>query len=956
MADDNNKEEILLEIIVSNDAATQAIFESQKQIDSLKKSQQDLAAEFKKGAITQEEYSKKSSAVKAAIGQQNDVIRANEKELKNNIKAQQDNSDSLSALRAQLSNNTKAYDNLSEAERNSAKGQALQKSIVETTTKLNEAEQATLRFQRKIGNYPGTMGKAGQGITQFTGFLGKMSTQLGATGNFAGNFTNILDKATTVIGGFGAKSEIAAGAAVNLTNNLGESAEALGAVDNVVGNTSESVAELGATTAATGQASAGAFSAITKGAVNMGKAFLSPPVIVVTAIILAIIGAIKLLSEGFKKNDEASEKLSEAFAVFTPILDAIGTLFTWVAGAVADLVLGFSKATAATVDFIAGLFGVKTGLSEAAEEARNLVKAQDDLEEAERDYTVNNAKRNVERAKLMAEVTDKQKNDAKTRIALLQDALELDKQNLVDEKAIADERLRIIEQTAKNENDTSDDTAKKIADARAAAYNAQAKYFEGVKEINKKLNSAEEELANEQQKRFDDWKKNKDDQIAKEKQYIRQLEDLVTDQIKNETQKQIEAERLKTERENADLKERLKNETNLTKEARAAINDIIIINKQNLDLKIAELNKKASDEGIKAEVDKRTKIITAQIELATKGTQEELNLLIAKLELQKSIELSNTELTNVERLAIINKYDEQEIAIRENAIKQKQTFLQNNLDKEFELMILDAENKGAFQDEVLRLELEKQQAHYDALINMDAETKNAMYATQLDYEIAVAESKQNIVEAEQRVTEAEMQSKDAFVSSMKSITGSLSTLISTIGEDSYEAAQYAKALALVNIGIAAAEGIAGVVKTAAKSTTWYEMAAAIATGVVSVASAIASANKAFKATPEPRKPKFSTGGVVRGYGSGTSDSVPIDASDGEIIMNARSSAMFSPMLSALNVAGGGVPFGTDTVNSQIQGEDSLARAFARGAAQIKNVVDVREITKKQKRVEVLENI
>lgn len=110
MADDNNKEEILLEIIVSNDAATQAIFESQKQIDSLKKSQADLSAEFKKGAITQEEYSKKSSAVKAAIGQQNDVIRANEKELKNNIKAQQDNADSLSALRAQLSNNTKAYD------------------------------------------------------------------------------------------------------------------------------------------------------------------------------------------------------------------------------------------------------------------------------------------------------------------------------------------------------------------------------------------------------------------------------------------------------------------------------------------------------------------------------------------------------------------------------------------------------------------------------------------------------------------------------------------------------------------------------------------------------------------------------------------------------------------------------------------------------------------------------
>jgi len=939
----DSKEQILLEIVVSNDAATQAIYESQKSIDKLKQSQSELTTEFKKGSITSEEYSKKSTAVKVAIAQQNEVIRLNEKELKNNIKSQQDNSDSLAALRAQLSNSTKAYDNLSKAERESAKGQDLQKNISETVEKLNEAEQATGRFQRQVGKYPEQMGGAGKGVQQITGFLGKMGDQLGVTGSFAGGFSNTLTKAASVIGGFGAKSDLAAESAVNLTNNISGAGDAVNEIEGFAGKASGSLNGLSKGAAVAGEATGGAFSTITKGALNMGKAFLSPPIIIVTAVVLAIIGAIKLLTEGFKKNDSASEKLSESFAIFTPILDAIGSLFTVVAEAVADLVLGFSKGIAAAVDFVAGLFGVETGLSAAAEEARNLVKAQDDLEESERNFTVNSAKRNLERTKLMAEVTDKFKNDAKTRIALLKDALDLDRQNLVDEKKIADEKLRIILKVAENENDTSDETAKKISEARAASLNAEAKYFDGVKEINKKLSSAEEELANEQKARFETWKKNKDDQISKEKLYLHQLEDLVTAEIKNDLERQIKAEKISTERANADLKEKLKTETNLTKDSRAAINDIIVLNNENLSEKIAELTRKSSEDEIKKEIEKQQQIITAKIQLATKGSDEETNLLISKLELQKSIELSNVDLTEVEKLAIIDKYDAQEIALREQNLINKQNLISDYLDKEFELKILNAQNSGAFEDETARLELERERAKSDALINMDEETKSAMYATQVDYEIAVAQSKQNIVDAENRVLDAEIKNRDTFVMSMKSISGSLNVLLTQMSEDSYEAAQFAKSLALVNIGIALAEGIAGVVKTAAKSTTWYEMAAAIATGVVSVTSSIYSAKKAFAETPEPRKPKFATGGLINGRGTGTSDSIDARVSNGESIINANSTSMFTPLLSSLNQAGGGVGFGSQQINSQLQGEEMLARAFAKGASMLPPpVLDLKE--------------
>lgn len=915
------KEEILIEIIVSNDKATQAIFESQQSIEKLKQSQKDLTEEKKKGTLTEEEYSKKMTAAKVAISQQNEVIRLNEKELKNNIKSQKDNSDSLAALRAQLSNSTKAYDNLSKAERESAKGQDLQKSISETITQLNEAEQATGRFQRQVGKYPEQMGGAGKGVQQISGFLGKMGDQLGVTGGFAGNFSNTLNRASSVIGGFASKSELASKSVVNISNNL----EGVG----------ESITDLSKGAEVAGNATSGAFGTITKGAVTMGKAFLAPPIIIVSAIILAIIGAVKLLSEGFKKNDAASEKLSESFAIFTPILDAIGSLFAIVAEAVADLVLGFSKAVAATVDFVAGLFGVETGLSAAAEEARNLVRAQDELEEAERNFTVNSAKRNLERSKLMSEVANKEKNDAKTRIALLKDALDLDRQNLVDEKKIADEKLRIIEQTAKNENDTSDDTAKKIAEARAAALNAETKYFEGVKEINKKLSSAEEELANEQKARFETWKKNKDEQINKETQLLRQLEDLAIDQIKNDLQRQIDAEKVKTERANADLLKRLKTEENLTANAKKAINDIILLNEKNLIDKVNELNDKALDENIRKDLESKQKSLEAQLELSEKGSQDELNIKIARLTLERDAILLNNELTNLQRLAIEDKFNKDSDALNDAYLIGRQQRLKESFDKEFQLRFLNAENNNIAIEEQKAIELERAILEAENLKNLDAETKAAMFQTQLDYEIAIAQSQQNIITAQENVTAAQLTSLLSFNTAMTNISQSIGAIISNLADDSYEAAQFQRALAVFNIGIALSESIAGVTKLAAtRSFSIIDMLATIIAGTASVATSIAGAKKAFNDSPLPKKPAFASGGLISGRGTGTSDSIDIRASNGESVMNANTTSMFTPLLSSLNQAGGGVGFGSQDVNNQLQGEEMLARAFAKGAAML----------------------
>ena len=57
-----------------------------------------------------------------------------------------------------------------------------------------------------------------------------------------------------------------------------------------------------------------------------------------------------------------------------------------------------------------------------------------------------------------------------------------------------------------------------------------------------------------------------------------------------------------------------------------------------------------------------------------------------------------------------------------------------------------------------------------------------------------------------------------------------------------------------------------------------------------------------------QKVEMNRGGMVGGYGSGTSDSVNARLSKGESVINAKSTRMFKPLLSSINQAGGGVGF------------------------------------------------
>ena len=139
-----------------------------------------------------------------------------------------------------------------------------------------------------------------------------------------------------------------------------------------------------------------AFSNLGKSVTTFGKAFITPPIAVITAVLSAIVLVVTKVVDAFKKNDDAMTALQRAFSAFQPIIDVVNKAFEYLATTIANVVTVAGQAVTAIMSLI-------PGYEEAAAAADKLVVEQDKLEDSEREYTVNSAKRNKEIAQLRDE-------------------------------------------------------------------------------------------------------------------------------------------------------------------------------------------------------------------------------------------------------------------------------------------------------------------------------------------------------------------------------------------------------------------------------------------------------------------------------------------------------------------------------------------------------------------------
>lgn len=837
------EDKIIIDIEVSNDNAAAAIIEAQKEIKRLRQEQDELTDAYARGLRSQEQYTKELKSLNKSINEQNAVIKANEKVIADNDKEMGKHIGSLNEMREQLKRMLKDYDNLSRSERENADvGGALLQKIQQQTAAVNEAEQATGRFQRNVGNYP-----------------------------------KVFDLAGTSMGRIGAMFN-------TLSQGTGNLSVAMGGAKQAVAAFGKQLLEL-----------------------------LENPIV---AIISAIVVVFMRLVEAFKRSDDAMTSLQSAMAAFQPIITAVRIVLEKVAEVLGKIVEGAAKAVTAILRLI-------PAFKEAQDGAMGLVKAEDQLQEKEREYTVESAKNNKEVAELRAKAMDREKYSAAEREKFLQKAIDLQGNNLKTEKEIAAERYRIAKEKAKQDRDTTDETKQHIAELEAAMYEAEEKYFTGVRSLQKEAQrarneeaKAEQDALRERQQKYKEYLQKRKEQEQLALQWARAYEDARIEAIADAKNKEEEALRTSYTRQIEDLKRTLKDEKNLTQQARKDINALIILKEAEMQTKIGEMRDKWSKE----QAAKRREEYLKWISEGYKALSDNLTLQL-KRDLQ---------------------------AAGDSAVDAAQAYVdaaQRNLDRLKEI------------DQKTGIE----RAQFLEALGM---TEDQFSIARIDAENAVTDAleKQKKVNKELVASQFEttQKTKMAYMNMVSTITGSLSDMMNELAEDNEAMQGFLKAIAMANVAANTAASIAGAVNAAVEAGGFTGPAAVvtiptfIATLVATVTAAIAQTASLLKKADAPKAPKFAEGGLVGDtFSERTDDTVNAKLSIGESVMTSRATKAAAPLLSAINQMYGGAPIGG---GSYIAESDIMRDMMRDAMAEVQPVVSVKEITRVSNRVRVKETI
>ena len=309
---------------------------------------------------------------------------------------------------------------------------------------------------------------------------------------------------------------------------------------------------------------------------------------------------------------------------------------------------------------------------------------------------------------------------------------------------------------------------------------------------------------------------------------------------------------------------------------------------------------------------------------------------------QRDAELADKELTEQMKQAITAKYNKQmdDLAMQhEKDVSEKQ---QEVIRLRMENEIMQMQQSGASELEILQEQASQKLELLNNIQQQEGESEQEFLNRKL-------QAHQEYTDAKKELADKEVEIEQTKLEAIESVTGGLASAFEALGENNKAFAILSKTLALaeiaINTGKALAAGIAQ-----SQSVPFPANIAAIATTVGTILANIATAINTVKSA------KFATGGLVTGPGTGTSDSVPAQLSNGESVMTARATSMFAPILSSFNQMGGGVPINVAQSSNQSIGEDMLARAVAKGMLMAPAPqVSVEEFTSVANKVKFLES-
>jgi hypothetical protein len=960
----------ILDIQVNYSDAVAAIGSYNEKIEECKAKEKELQQQWKEGKISSDEYRKGMASIKQAAKEYSDASKDIQKEMGNERKAQQSNEGSLKQLRAELANATKSYDSLSRAEREGAKGKDLLEHINGLTGEIKNAEEESQRFQRNVGNYPGAVAPLRSQVRELKQELATMLANGVAPTDKA--FTDLAEKtanlqrsisgASSIVSKFASKTRgldqvINIGQTMAGTYGLAQSAmtlfgdssekaaqqaaklqavmtalQSLQALQNALmtkgtatntlytkalklfGSASkEASAEqvaLGATTEATGVAEEGA--AVSAGVFK--KALIATGLGAIIVLIGELIAHFDDISEWFSKTfPSAGAKCKEVIMgiwnavknyLIAPIKAAWKLLHGDFQGAVKeikngyDVVGNYSKGSAEQR---------KKNAEEAAKaEAKSMntvkdacIKDNEAKYGSDWKYTSQGRKVYADYFASLLKMYDKNSDDYKEAQRKMWE-YNLDVSN--HDKDAAKERADAAKQAAQQAAEQSKQRAQEAANARKEAANNE-------REITREAEAAKRKLIGDS--------------------YEQQRADI----------------QATYDNEIADLQRKLNTEKNLTAKARQELRALISY-EQQLKNKELEGMEQAHNATMLQESNKAIDLMLDNIQ---KGSENELALKRSRLTAQYQIDTqaTYTEYTDaVARYAaqveLARKYDADMEKLEDEHNKATLAAMQKAAKEQYDFELARATSSGD-ESQVLQVKLSQAKAELDAIHRQDDESYMVFTTRRLNAEKKYQDAQKALATNEVKVQQSKFQAISTMV-------GGIEDVMEAAGSENSALAKAAKVLALAEIMVNMGKAIAAAIAAGA-GLTFPANLGAIASGVAAVTTGIASAIKTVKSA------KFATGGYVSGSGNGTSDNIPAMLSNGESVMTANSTAMFAPILSAINTMGGGVPISTAQGVGSAMGEEMLARAVARGvSAMPAPVVSVKEINDTQSRVRMLEDM
>lgn len=714
--------DIVLSLKIDGGNALKTVIETEKAIESLKDAQKDLKKMYDDSEISAEEYYKELARIKTELNDQKSVYKANQKILDEQVKAYKKNEGSINSMRANLKILRAQYEDLSKAERDSSKGTELLDKIQKQTAEIKTLEQAQGDFRRNVGNYQsvwdaevskiqnvgsvlasvfgssGVIGSVVKATTVVTGFLRdtakeaqssetQMSSMNQTMGTTASTITDTAkttqeftqatkqsasamseqtqaaEGAETVVRGFGAAEREAADAAKDAAQAADGVADGVEATADAAKSSSKGISSLSQAFGVAGKA--------VKGFAVQMKALMTNPYV---AAIAAIVLIVMKLVDAFKKNDAAMTALQKAMAPFKAILEVINRAFTAIVNTITKVIDKLAEFGSKLISFI-------PGMKDYVDQQNDIVESTDRLEEKQREYAVASAKRESEISELRNKSVESEKYTAAERRKFLEQAIELEKKDVEEKRALAEEELRIAEEKALSEigyttmtkeawEALSDEEKDSITQLRVNVEQLTAEFNNSTRKMTSQLNNFDKEEKKKQEERAKAAKEAAKERLKIEQEAARAIEDILINTMTDAAAKEEQLARTTNARQIQAIKDRIKNEKNLSTQAKRDLNRQIVLLEADLQLQLNNIRQKYSANNIKKQFEDTKQQYELMLKsMKTSDAKMQLEFEIVDLDTQL-LKIQFAEAKNIAHQAVdqinsdINTLNEKELALK----------------------------------------------------------------------------------------------------------------------------------------------------------------------------------------------------------------------------------------------------------------------------------------------------